>query len=437
MPFSELDSAGIARALSQIADRPSDLADAFFERSEVIELPTGNAAPGLRVWRESGLAVRLLRDGRTWLAGRDRIDASAFQDALRRVARAMPRVPYPQPEPAGSDWPESPRAIEVLEFPSAVERALRARHMSIPLRLTVCRHRRWVRIVGTQLASGTERESFYSLRVETPWARFGRLLDELTASAADGVAHHLFQLHRAREAAPPETSRGVVVLGAAATAVLLHEAVAHALEADTLACGGHPETAIGVPMGSDLLDVFDDPASAPENVRRTADDEGFPVVRRCLLRAGVVEQPLADTAWARRCDVLVAGGGRRSSRHQPPGPRSTHLELVPQKPSLAELMADAEGGLYLPEAERGRLDPLTGEFVLDFPYGRRIRKRAPGSPVGPCSLRGRVRDLLEKVRGVGSQAQSAGAGWCAKGGMKLPVWASCPELRLEGVEVLS
>ena len=45
-------------------------------------------------------------------------------------------------------------------------------------------------------------------------------------------------------------------------------------------------------------------------MRRTADDEGFPVVRRCLLRAGVVEQPLADTEWARRSDVLVATKAR-------------------------------------------------------------------------------------------------------------------------------
>ncbi len=436
MPFSQLDGAGIARALSQIADRPADLADAFFERTEVIELPTGDEAPGLRVWRESGLAIRLLRDGRTWLAGRDRIDSEIFRNALRSVARAMPRVPYPQPKLDVKPWSEPPEATEVLEFPSAVERALRARHISVPLRLTVCRHRRWVRVIGTQLASGTERESFYSLRVQTPWAQFGRLFGELTPSAADQVAHQLFNLHRAREAASPAAFRGVSVLGAPATAVFLHEAVAHALEADTLAHGGHPETAVGVPMGSDLLNVFDDPSSAPENVRRAADDEGFPVVRRCLLRAGVVEQPLADTAWARRSDVLVAGGGRRSNRHQPPGPRSAHLELVPGKQSLADLLAGAEGGLYLPEAQRGRLDPLTGKFVLYFPYGRRVQNQAPGPPVGPCSLRGRVRDLLENVNGVGSQAQAAGAGWCAKGGMKLPVWATCPELRLEGVEIL-
>ncbi len=136
MPFSQLDSAGIARALSQIAEHPADLADAYFERIEAIELPPGDQPPGLRVRRESGLAIRLLRDGQTWLAGRDRIDSEVFRDALRRVARAMPRVPYPQPELVdGGPWREPPQALEVLEFPSAVDRALRARHLADPVRL--------------------------------------------------------------------------------------------------------------------------------------------------------------------------------------------------------------------------------------------------------------------------------------------------------------
>jgi hypothetical protein len=50
-------------------------------------------------------------------------------------------------------------------------------------------------------------------------------------------------------------------------------------------------------------------------------------------------------------------------------------------------------------------------------------------------LRGRVADLLTRVVAVGSQAKPAGAGWCAKGGQKLPVWATAPALRLEDVEV--
>ena len=287
--FTDLDAAGIARTLSQIADRPSDFVDAFFERSEEIELPPGDRSPGLRVWRESGLAIRLLRDGRTWLAGRDRIDPETFSDAVRRVARAMPRAPYPQPDFGDDRWPEPPRAPEVLEFPSTVERALRAHHVAFPARLTVRRHRRWVRVIGTQLASGTERESYYSFSAEMPWARAGGLLGDLGAETAETLARQLVNLYHAREAPPPEPWRGVSILSAPATAVLLHEAVAHALEADTLAQSGHPEAALGVRIGSDLLDVFDDPSSAPQSVRRSADDEGYPVVRRCLLRAGVVE----------------------------------------------------------------------------------------------------------------------------------------------------
>ena len=436
MPFAELDSAGIARSLAQIADHPADLADVFFERTEEIELPDGESSPGLRVWRETGLAVRLLREERTWLAGRDRIDADVFQDARRRVARAMPRTRYPQPSLAHEAWDEPPRAPELLKLPSAVGRVLRSHRVTEPLRLTIRRHRRWTRVIGTRLASGTERESFYSVRAELPSARYGCLLSELGTDTADKLARRLVKLHRAHDAAPPSAWRGVAILGASATAVLLHEAVAHALEADTLAFGGHPDAAIGVRLGSELLDVFDDPRSAPETVRRTTDDEGFPVVRRCLLRSGVVQQPLCDTAWASRGEMLTAGAGRRGNRHLPPGPRSSHLELMAGDLSWQDLLAEAEGGLYLPEAERGSLDPLTGEFVLRFPFGRRIENQAPGPPVGPCTLRGRVSDLLDKVTGIGRKVRSAGAGWCAKDGVKLPVWATCPAMRLEGAEIV-
>ncbi len=436
MPLSELDHASIARSLSQIADHRSDVADAFFERSEVIELPPENEAPGFRVWHESGVAVRLLRGERTWLAARDAITQESFAQAVRRVARALPRVPYPEPSfPRFAAEPAE--APELLDFPSELARAVRAHHVSFPLRLTARRHRRWVRLIGTQLASGVEHESFYSIVAELPWGRYGALLAQLETATAEVVARQLVHSFHAQKAASPEPGETACVLGPAASAALLHEAVAHALEADTLALGGHPEAAIGVALGHGELDVFDDPSTAPESVRRSADDEGHPVVRRCLLRAGVVEQPLADSAWARRSEVLRAGAGRRADRHQPPGPRSTHLELMPGEASREDLMAEAEGGLYLPEAERGHLDPLSGEFVLHFPYGYRIKNQAPGAAVGRSFLKAHVTDVLQAVRAVGREVTAAGAGWCAKGGMKLPVWATTPEILLEGVRIRS
>lgn len=435
MPFAHLDHASIVRSLSQIAGA-GEAADVYFERREDLELPPDDETPGLRRWREEGLAVRLVRGGQAWLAGRDGIDGELFYDALRRAARAMPRAPYPKPEISIAPWQAGSEADELLEFPSLLRRAVASHKLDVVPRVSVRRHRRWSRVLGTRLSSATEHEAFFSVAVELPWgARCGALLNALGNEGAQSIAQRVARAVHAREAEPPEPGKLVCVLGPEAAAVLLHEAVAHALETDTLALSGHPEAAIGVPLGSEALDVFDDPTSAPQSVRRSADDEGYPVMRRCLLRAGKVEQPLCDTLGERQSERLTAGAGRRGNRHQPPAPRSFHLVLAARDTAFADLLADAEGGLYLPEAERGHLDPLTGEFQLHFPHARRIHEQQTGATVGPGSLSGRVGDLLTQISAVGSDARVAGAGWCAKGGVKLPVWATSPALRIDRVAV--
>lgn len=434
MPWSELDTAAVARALSQIAEQPDDVVDAYFERREEVELPPDDEAPGPRVWRDEGFALRLLRQGRTWLASRDDIAERPFAEALRQVARALPAVGYPEPR-LRSASAGAAELREVEEFPAAVVRAVRGHHVGFPVRLTVRRHRRWVQVVGPRLVAPPQSESWYSCVMESSWGRDGTLLPRLDAAAAEEVALAAVALFRARHAPPPAPRRGVAVLAPAVVAVLLHEAVAHALEADTLARGGRPEAALGVTLGAPCLDVLDDPAAAPAEVVRTSDDEGLPVCRRWLLRRGVVEQPLADLAWSRAAPALVPGAGRRGSRHLPPGPRSSHLELLGGASEDADLLTHADGGLYLPAASRGDLDPLSGSFSLRLPHARRIRHGSLAEPVGPCTLRGQVADLLARVTAAGHQARAAGAGWCAKGGQKLAVWATAPPLRLEGVDI--
>lgn len=434
MPFFELDTAAVARTLSQIAEQPEDVVDAFFERREDLEHPPEEEGPGIRVCREEGFAIRLVREGRTWLATRDSIDSRPFAEALRQVARALPSATYPEPA-LRLPPPEAVPAPELPEFPGALHRAVRAYHVGFPIRIAVRRHWREVQVVGPRLVPAAESETFYSVFAEGNWGRYGALFPRLDAAAVETTAAALVSLFRARQSAPPPPYRGVAVLGPAVVAVLLHEAVAHALEADVLAQGGNPEAAVGVSMAAERLDVLDDPAAAPEGVRRATDDEGSPVFRRWLLRGGVVEQPLADSLWARTSPVFIPGAGRRGSRHLPPGPRSSHLELLPGETDEADLLAEADEGFFLAETSRGSLDPLSGEFILHLPFARRIRRGALAETVGPCVLRGRVADLLTRVTAVGRPSYAAGAGWCAKGGQRLPVWATAPALRLEGVEI--
>jgi predicted Zn-dependent protease len=437
MPLAHLEIGGIARCLAQVAEQPRDHVDAFFEVS--IESRAAGALGQLTAERrfERGLAVRLLREGRTWLASSDEISPQLLARAIARVARARPGavVPPPRSLEAGTVEPTDPS--ELGEFAGAVEAAIQRRHAAFAILWDLRAHQHWTRVVGAMLSPGQQRESYYSCGARTPWGTWGALLRRLDDAAVETVAESLTCAFRAQKAPAPVAGRSAVVLAPAAAAVLLHEAVAHALETDTLALSGDPEAAVGVPLAAPVVDVVDNPAGAGEGVRRDVDDEGMPVIRRWLLRGGKVEQPLADLFVASRSNRLAPGAARRGNRHLAPVPRSTHLELLPGSAGRDELIESCGEGLLVAEFSSGALDPLSGELRLAFPYARRIEGGQPAALVGPGTVRGSVVATLAAVLEVASDAAPGGAGWCAKGGHRLPVWATAASMLLESVEVAS
>jgi predicted Zn-dependent protease len=427
MSLRELDTAAVARAFAGVSSGAEDPSEVFFETLRDVQYTSGEGPPELACRVEQGFSVRLTRGGRSWMASRDAIRGRELVEALRQVARSLPSgfgaEPVLEIPPATFDRPEA-----LLEQGAALTDAIRARHAAFPLRLSILRRQREVRVVGARLVGDTELEAFYSLRAETPWGVYGNLETALDAPAIERLAAFLVERFRDRLAAVPPLGELPLVLSPQATAVLLHEAVAHALEVDTLARSGKAEAAVGLRLGGPAWNVLDDPGGAPEAVRRTSDDEGQPVRRRWLLREGVVEEPLADARSAHGSAVLSPGAGRRASRHHAPAPRSHHLELVPGAASADELLRAADGGLYASVVTRGRLDPASGEFRLTVAGGHQIHGGERGEAVGPFELHGSIAGLLSAEVLVGAEAQSCGAGWCAKEGHLLPVWAKCPAL---------
>jgi len=434
MSWGRLETPAVARLLASIATDPEDLAEVYFERRVDAEWPPEGSAAGFRSRREAGLAVRLVRRRRAWLASRDRISGAALIEALCQVARAQPSA-LPEPELAAGETPPAPREA-MGGFAGELERALRRHHVAFPMRVAVRWHRRDLQVVGPLWVPPSEREVFFSLEIELPWGRFGGLLVELGAGEAERVARILVGRFRAREAAPPPAGRAAVWFAPAATAVLLHEGVAHALEADLLAHAGRVEAALGLELAPRGFAVLDDPQRAPQGVDRSTDDEGRAVERRWLLRDGRVEQPLADGLHAAASERLAAGSGFRGDRHAPPLPRTHHLELPPGEADAAALAAAAAGGLYVAEVDGGALDPLSGEIVLRVPWARRLEGGAPGAACGAFALRTCVHELLAGVVAVGADAAAAGAGWCAKNGQRRAVWATVPSLVVGDLEVM-
>ena len=425
------DVSTLTDALARLPVHPGQHAEAFFERLETVELLPGGTHDRLRLRREQGLSVRRIEAGASRLASTDAISGYTFASCCDRVTGTAGSI-GPAPKIRIGRWPPL-RMAEIERAERQLEKAVNRRRVGFPMEVTVRRHRRQVQVIRGQVSAPSQFEEYSSLRVKTPWGVWGGLLPSLADEDLDPVATCLVDRLRSRNLPQHADTPSVIVLGPCAAAVMLHEVVAHALEADTLALTGAPESVVGLKLGEVHLDVLDDPRLAPDGCGRFSDDEGTAVIARWLLRRGRVRQPLADLAWASRYRRLIPGAARRANRHLLPGPRTTHLELLPSDLPETELFQEAAGGLYIGEFESGTLNPFDGGCVLRAPCARRIGASGPVDYVGPVEIRSRTVDLLAAVTAVGDRPLAAGAGWCAKGGSLLPVWARSPSVRLEGL----
>ncbi len=425
------DLGPLTDALDRLAMHPDQHVEAFFERQETVELLPGGTRDRRRLRREQGLSVRRLEAGASRLASADAISGRTFASCCDRATGGIGSI-GPAPRIKVGRWPPL-RMAEIERVERQLEKAVNRRRAGFPMEVTVRRHRRQVQVIHGRMSAPSQFEEYFSLRVNAPWGVWGGLLPSLADEDLDPVAVCLVDRLKSRNLPEHADTPRIIVLGPCAAAVMLHEVVAHTLEADTLALTGAPESVVGLKLGDVHLDVVDDPRLAPDRCGRFSDDEGTTVISRWLLRRGRVRQPLADLSWSSRYKRLVPGAARRASRHLLPGPRTMHLELLPGDRPEAELFDEAAGGLYIGEFESGALDPFDGGCVLRAPCARRIGTDGPADFVGPVEIRARTVDLLAAVTAVGDRPLQAGAGWCAKDGSLLPVWARSPSVRLEGL----
>ncbi len=425
-----IDASAVARSLSQVAADP-DQAEVFIEAVEVTRLgPTGSP----QVRRESGFAVRVRDQQRLRMASEDSLDTAAFERAFRSVASVRPQAPYRAPE-GRCEWGDDPSTATLRDFRRQLKAGLARRQVSVDYGLSVEHFRRTILVVGTQVTQPEQTEDFYSFRIDLPWGSLGRLSVSLDQSVCDQVERLVAAAVRSASAGAIPSGRTNLLLSPQVAGVLFHEAVGHALEADVLARTGAVDGARGVPLANSILSVLDDPGAGLEAVARGTDDEGSPVCRRWLVRRGVVEEAVADSRWANLVETLRAGSGRVSDRHQHPAPRIHHLVVLPGNTSWNEMLVAAEGGWFVPEVVSGHLDAHSGVVEMVFGWGRRVEGGKIGAAVGRFRLRMHLGELLTQVALLGDRASFSGAGWCAKDGHRLPVWATTPAVLLRDVEV--
>ena len=255
--------------------------------------------------------------------------------------------------------------------------------------------------VSALAEDGDEAQTGYAFRL-------GREIDEL-----DWLACGLEAAERAARllgSRKPPTARVPILLDRGAAVALLGVLVG-ALSAESVQKGRSLfANRLGEEVASQAVTLVDDgrllagPAAAP------FDDEGVATERTPLIERGRLAAFLHNTYTARRGRSVSTGNGGRGSYRTPPGVSPSNLYLTPGSTDPSDLLAAAEGGLYVQEVSgvHSGASPITGEFSVGA-TGLRISGGELREPLREMTIATTLIDVLKSIRSVGSDLRFFGA----------------------------
>ena len=228
-----------------------------------------------------------------------------------------------------------------------------------------------------------------------------------------------------------------VVLGNAESAVLLHEAVGHGLEADfNYKNLSNYSGRIGEKVASDQCTVVDE--GLFENMRGTinVDDEGNSPQSTVLIENGILRGYMNDRISAKKLGVTASGNGRRQAYNYPPMPRMTNTYLRNGSYTADEILKSVKNGIYAKSFTGGNVDITKGDFTFSCSEAYLIEDGKITTPVKGATLVGNGPDVMTKVAMVGDDLKFTDGGWtCGKNGQMVPVGMGTPTVKVSEITV--
>jgi predicted Zn-dependent protease len=274
------------------------------------------------------------------------------------------------------------------------------------------------------VSDGSRQEYGYLLRSGTGGLERVAVDDEELRGAAT-IAGEL--LHST--SVPPGTYD--VVTDSITTGTIAHEAFGHGMETDMfLKERARGAEYIGKRVGSDLVNIVDDPTYPGAYGCYFVDDEGRRATPTQIIRDGILQGGLTDLYSSARLGIGRTANGRRESVQRKAYARMSNTFFQPGTHTRDELLASLDDGLYLCETENGMEDPKGWGMQIWAHYAREYRAGKPtGRVFSPIAMTGFVPDVLADVSMVANDFHMD-AGSCGKGWKEIvPVGSGGPHLR--------
>lgn len=375
-----------------------------------------------------GVGVRVVVDGRMGFASTSDVSEDGLAYALSE-ARSNAKLGTPDPgnvlpEPAAFEplpsifvpGLESVAAADKVAFALELERATRAAHPSVAGvdSATYGDSRSSVAIASTTgLAAEYARTDVYAYvyalarnEDETQTGiglTTGRSFDSLDlAAAASEAAVRATRLLGARK---PATARVPVVFDPLVTASFLG-VLASALTAEAVQKGRSLfAERVGEAVAQSAFSLVDDGRIEDGAAAAPFDDEGVPTRRTEVISHGVLRGFLHNTETATRAGdgSSSTGNASRSGYNASPGVASSNLFLDGVTVPPTEILARAEGGLYVQDVSglHSGTDPVSGQFSVGA-TGLWIRDGGLADPVREVTVSSTLVEMLLGIAALGS-----------------------------------
>ena len=224
-----------------------------------------------------------------------------------------------------------------------------------------------------------------------------------------------------------------VITAPGVSGVICHESFGHGVETDMfLKERAKAANYIGKRVGSDLVNIFDDPSLPGAFGSYFFDDEGMDAKSTQIVNDGIFKRGITDLYSATVLGIERSPNGRRQDFTRKIYPRMTNTFFGSGDTPLDELIGRVNHGIYLPKMSSGMEDPKGWGIQVSCHYGFEIRDGVMTEKMyASIGLTGYVPEVLSSISGVSDDFDLSG-GNCGKGTKEMvPVTDGGPHLLMK------
>jgi hypothetical protein len=229
-----------------------------------------------------------------------------------------------------------------------------------------------------------------------------------------------------------------VILNSGDGAIIFHELLGHALEADYIYHGQSPVSRedIGKSIISKNVTLLTRDPNDNFFKGICCDDEGETPGSDILVENGVLRNLVSDQVYKNRLKLKTCGHARVEDFSKIPMPRMFALYLKPGDYHPNELISSTRYGIYASEFGDGKVFFDKGVFYFNIREAWLIQNGKMTDPLGSIMVRGNILEVLNSVNMTANDFRfDKGTSYCFKNGQTINVRVGQPTVKIDNLYV--